>query len=100
MHTGVFPELVSIFNVPERYLAPEYATSGKLTAKTDVFAFGVVILQALTGKRPGEESLGDYGLAKWVHKTWKDKSLEAVLDPILRYDPTTEETQVQMRITD
>ena len=27
------------------YLAPEYSTQGKLTTKSDVYAFGVVILQ-------------------------------------------------------
>lgn len=32
------------------YLAPEYVTTGKFTEKTDVFAFGVIILQILSGK--------------------------------------------------
>ncbi|GJN29739.1 hypothetical protein PR202_gb18057 [Eleusine coracana subsp. coracana] len=33
------------------YLAPEYATTGRFTDKSDVFAFGVVVLQVITGKR-------------------------------------------------
>ncbi|KAK7256621.1 hypothetical protein RIF29_30075 [Crotalaria pallida] len=32
------------------YLAPEYATTGRLTEKSDVFAFGVIVFQLLTGK--------------------------------------------------
>ncbi|CAN6920990.1 hypothetical protein Bca52824_088563 [Brassica carinata] len=32
------------------YLAPEYVTTGRFTEKTDVFAFGVIILQILSGK--------------------------------------------------
>ncbi|XP_019087106.1 PREDICTED: somatic embryogenesis receptor kinase 4 isoform X2 [Camelina sativa] len=32
------------------YLAPEYVTTGKFTEKTDVFAFGVIILQIISGK--------------------------------------------------
>ncbi|ESQ55083.1 hypothetical protein EUTSA_v10024592mg [Eutrema salsugineum] len=32
------------------YLAPEYVTTGKFTEKTDIFAFGVIILQILSGK--------------------------------------------------
>ncbi|RLM55980.1 putative leucine-rich repeat receptor-like protein kinase [Panicum miliaceum] len=33
------------------YLAPEYATTGRFTDKSDVFAFGIVVLQIITGKR-------------------------------------------------
>ena len=32
------------------YLAPEYVMTGRFTEKTDIFAFGVIILQILSGK--------------------------------------------------
>ncbi|XVF13291.1 hypothetical protein REPUB_Repub08aG0196200 [Reevesia pubescens] len=32
------------------YLAPEYVTTGRFTEKSDIFAFGVIILQILSGK--------------------------------------------------
>ena len=49
------------------YLAPEYAMLGHLTEKTDVFAFGVVALEIVTG-RPNSNSLGDERsyLLDWV----------------------------------
>ncbi|KAL6606583.1 hypothetical protein ACP70R_042236 [Stipagrostis hirtigluma subsp. patula] len=33
------------------YLAPEYATTGRFTDKSDVFAFGIVVLQVISGRR-------------------------------------------------
>jgi serine/threonine protein kinase len=33
------------------YLAPEYTTTGRFTQKTDIYAFGKIILQILSGKR-------------------------------------------------
>ncbi|XP_031743872.1 probable serine/threonine-protein kinase PBL21 isoform X2 [Cucumis sativus] len=46
------------------YCAPEYAMSGKLTVKSDIYSFGVVLLELITGRkvidtkrRPGEQNL-------------------------------------------
>lgn len=40
------------------YLAPEYATTGRFTDKSDVFAFGIVVLQVITGKRDVSQQVG------------------------------------------
>lgn len=56
-------------------MAPEYASSGKLTEKSDVFSFGVVLLELITGRKPVDASqpLGDESLVEWVS--------EVVVDP-------------------
>ncbi|KAJ4842043.1 Proline-rich receptor-like protein kinase perk4 [Turnera subulata] len=49
------------------YLAPEYAASGKLTEKSDVFSFGVMLLELITGKRPVDpSSIMDDSLVDWA----------------------------------
>lgn len=37
-----------------RYLAPEYLDAGNLTYKVDVYAFGIVLLELITGRRISE----------------------------------------------
>lgn len=51
-----------------RYMAPEYASSGKLTDRSDVFSFGVVLLEIITGRKPVDttQPLGDESLVEWV----------------------------------
>lgn len=39
------------------YMAPEYITTGRFTEKSDVFAFGVIIFQILSGKRQLSSSM-------------------------------------------
>ncbi|CAF2062100.1 hypothetical protein Bca4012_100926 [Brassica carinata] len=50
------------------YLAPEYASSGKLTEKSDVYSFGVVLLELITGRKPVDSSqpLGEESLVEWA----------------------------------
>ncbi|EFJ19888.1 hypothetical protein SELMODRAFT_109804 [Selaginella moellendorffii] len=50
------------------YLAPEYASTGKLTEKSDVYSFGVVLLELITGRRPVDttQPVGKDSLVEWA----------------------------------
>ncbi|XP_013584792.1 PREDICTED: putative proline-rich receptor-like protein kinase PERK11 [Brassica oleracea var. oleracea] len=71
------------------YLAPEYASSGKLTDRSDVFSFGVVLLELITGRKPVDTSqpLGEESLVEWARprliEAIEKGDISEVVDPRL-----------------
>lgn len=60
--------MIFISVVFRSYLAPEYFQHGKVSDKTDVYAFGVVLLELITGRKPIESrrGSGEENLISWV----------------------------------
>ncbi|XP_051113209.1 serine/threonine-protein kinase PCRK1 [Andrographis paniculata] len=68
------------------YAAPEYIHTGRLTAKSDVWSFGVVLYELITGRRVLERNLprGEQKLLEWVRPYVSDpKKFHLILDPRL-----------------
>lgn len=61
-------DLVGDGSICCRYLAPEYFMYGKVNDKIDVYAFGVVLLELLSGRKPisSEYPKGQESLVMWV----------------------------------
>lgn len=54
------------------YLSPEYARSGKLTEKADVYSFGLVILEIVSGRKVVDNNFeaDEDNLLDWVSLTY------------------------------
>ncbi|KAM1178677.1 hypothetical protein ACFX13_018276 [Malus domestica] len=68
------------------YVAPEYAMTGHLLVKSDVYSYGVVLLELLTGRKPVDMSQppGEENLVAWARPLLTCKEgLEAIIDPHL-----------------
>ncbi|XP_065006650.1 protein kinase STUNTED-like isoform X4 [Musa acuminata AAA Group] len=67
------------------YLAPEYLMYGKVSNKNDVYAFGVVLLELLTGRKPIDDGnpKGEESLVMWATRILERGELIDLLDPNL-----------------
>lgn len=68
------------------YAAPEYVQTGRLTAKSDVWSFGVVLYELITGRRALERNLplAEQKLLEWVRPYVSDtKKFHFIVDPRL-----------------
>ncbi|KAD5803709.1 hypothetical protein E3N88_15069 [Mikania micrantha] len=68
------------------YLAPEYAATGRVTTKVDVYAFGVVLMELITGRKALDETMPDdkSHLVTWFRRVLVSKeNIGKAIDPYL-----------------
>ncbi|KAG5234863.1 G-type lectin S-receptor serine/threonine-protein kinase [Salix suchowensis] len=75
------------------YMSPEYAMEGRFSEKSDVFSFGVLLLEIISGRKNtsfygNEEALSLLGYA-W--KLWNQGNIAALVDPGISYPSFQEE---------
>ncbi|XP_009598808.1 cysteine-rich receptor-like protein kinase 10 isoform X2 [Nicotiana tabacum] len=65
------------------YMSPEYAMHGQYSVKSDVFSFGVLLLEIISGKKNSSfyQSDGAEDLLSYVWKNWRDGTPLNIMDP-------------------
>ncbi|XP_072976006.1 probable inactive receptor kinase At5g58300 [Typha angustifolia] len=80
------------------YRAPETIETRKITQKSDIYSFGVLLLEILTGKSPllsqGHDDIAD--LPRWVQSVVREEWTAEVFDAELMRGGNAEEEMVQM----
>ncbi|GMY37006.1 cysteine-rich receptor-like protein kinase 10 [Fagus crenata] len=68
------------------YMSPKYAMHGRFSVKSDVFSFGVLILEIISGKKNNYfyQSEHDKDLLSYAWNQWKDGTPLELLDPTIR----------------
>lgn len=73
------------------YVPPEYYQSFRCSTKGDVYSYGVVLLELLTGKQPTDSAdFGDNNLVGWVRLHAKGKIADVFDRELLKEDPSIE----------
>ncbi|XP_055805764.1 protein NSP-INTERACTING KINASE 1-like [Solanum dulcamara] len=85
------------------HIAPEYLSTGQSSEKTDVFGFGILLLELITGMRAIEfgKAANQKGvMLDWVRKIHQEKKLDVLVDKDLRinYDRIELEEMVQVAL--
>ncbi|KAJ4824862.1 BRASSINOSTEROID INSENSITIVE 1-associated receptor kinase 1 [Turnera subulata] len=84
------------------HIAPEYLSTGKSSEKTDVFGYGVMLLELITGQRAFDLARlandDDVMLLDWVKGLLKDKRLEALVDADLQGNYVDEEVEQLIQV--
>ncbi|PWZ53341.1 MDIS1-interacting receptor like kinase 1 [Zea mays] len=95
-------ETVSVFAGSYGYIAPEYGSTLKVDLKGDIYSFGVVLMELLTGRRPVEPDYSEgQDIVGWIRERLRSNSgVDELLDASVggRVDHVREEMLLVLRI--
>ncbi|KAE8665973.1 putative LRR receptor-like serine/threonine-protein kinase [Hibiscus syriacus] len=84
------------------HIAPEYLSTGKSSERTDVFGYGIMLLELVTGQRAIDfsrlEEEDDVLLLDHVKKLEREKKLDAIVDRNLNKNYNFEEVEAMIRV--
>ncbi|KAL0701406.1 hypothetical protein Bca4012_057528 [Brassica carinata] len=82
------------------YMAPEYVMHGALSVKADVFSFGVVVLELISGQKNSSFSLkhADQTLLEWAYRLYKKGRTMEMVDPDIAASADPEQVRLCVQI--
>ncbi|CAN1826545.1 Protein NSP-INTERACTING KINASE 1 [Linum perenne] len=83
------------------HIAPEYLSTGQSSDKTDVFGFGILLLELITGQRAlefGKASNQKGAMLDWVKKIHQEKKLDMMVDKDLKGNYDTIELEEIVKV--
>ncbi|XP_045786994.1 cysteine-rich receptor-like protein kinase 10 [Trifolium pratense] len=68
------------------YMAPEYAMFGQFTVKSDVFSFGVLVLEIISGQKISRflDGQSQEDLLSFAWRNWREGTITNIIDPSLK----------------
>ncbi|GLJ38802.1 hypothetical protein SUGI_0790950 [Cryptomeria japonica] len=83
------------------YTAPEYAVHGQLTQKADVYSYGVIVLEIVSGKKCSNTGLPHPMelLLQWAWNSYETNESLSIADPKLELETLSENEQRDFRCT-
>ncbi|OIT39092.1 PREDICTED: putative receptor-like protein kinase At4g00960 [Nicotiana attenuata] len=82
------------------YMAPEYVMYGHLSVKADVFSFGVVVLELISGQKNSNfnRDPDSRSLLEWAYKLYKKARSWEIMDPALAQSAIPDEIAMYIQI--
>ncbi|KAI3896319.1 hypothetical protein MKW92_022072 [Papaver armeniacum] len=100
---GTGDALTSRISGTPGYIAPEMTRSGLASTSTDVYSFGVFLVEVVCGKRPVEIKTDLRGehlvyLVDWVLSCWRKGTILETIDPNLKSDYIADEIELALKL--
>lgn len=77
------------------YLDPSYTTASKLSTKSDVFSFGVVVLEVISGRKAMDISKSPASIVEWARALMEEKNFKGIYDERMAAMPKWAEGRVR-----
>jgi LRR receptor-like serine/threonine-protein kinase FLS2 len=74
----------------------EYGSKGKVSIKSDVYSYGIILLEMITRKKPTDNMfVGELTMRQWINASLSDTMMEVVDDNLLRTENGRDVTIMQ-----